>query len=66
MEKWIDLRGEVWVRDVGMEFKAMKLKEITRGVREQVVQGQATWPSDLHVRGDEKSAKESEKGSMES
>lgn len=35
LEKWIDLRGEVWVRDVGMEFKAMKLKEITRGVREQ-------------------------------
>lgn len=27
-----------------MEFKAMKLKEVTRRVREQVVQGQATWP----------------------
>lgn len=64
LEKWIDLRGEAWVRDVGMEFKAMKPREVARGVREQVLQGQAMWHSDLHdlyVLGDEKSAEESEK-----
>lgn len=64
LEKWIDLRGEVWVRDVGMEFKAMKLKEITRGVGEQESKDKPCSLLTFVYGGDEKSAKQSEKDSV--